>query len=80
MRSLQKFVKLLVEGVKKEIQDAQRTKALADKLDIWPTPGKLMVAQPSLEAAEPPHEAKGDVDFTGSASAACFTTTPPLPC
>ena len=29
----QKFVKLIVEGIKKEIQDAKWTRAFADKLD-----------------------------------------------
>ena len=58
-----KFVKLMVEGIKKEIQDAEWSKALAGKLDIGPTLETLMAVQQSLESADPPHEAEGDADL-----------------
>ena len=57
------FVKLMVEGTKKYIQDAKWTRALADKFDIGPALEKLMKITTALEALEPPHELEGDADF-----------------
>ena len=59
----QKFVQLMIEGIKKEIQDAKWTRALADQLDIGPVLEKLMAVQTALEAAEPPHETEGDTNL-----------------
>ena len=40
-----KIFRLMVEGIKKEIQDAQWTKALADQLDIGPNVKMVMAVQ-----------------------------------
>ena len=43
----------MVEGIKKEIQDAKWTRALAVQLDIGPALERLMAIQTALEAAKP---------------------------
>ena len=53
----------MIEGIKKEIRDTKWTQALAHQLDTGPVLEKLMAVQTALEAAEPPHEIEGDVNF-----------------
>ena len=59
----EKFVQLMIEAIRKEIEDAKWTRAQAEQFDLGPTLESLMEVKKALEVAEPPHETDGDFNF-----------------
>ena len=59
----EKFVKLVCEGIRKELADARWRRKVVEDLEIGKTIKAIMSAQEKSEKAEPPHEGDAPIEF-----------------
>ena len=59
----EKFVKLVCEGLRKELADARWKRKIVEDLEICKTIEAIMSAQEKSERTEPPHEGDAPIEF-----------------
>ena len=59
----EKFVKLVCEGIQKELANARWRRKIVEDLEIGKTIEAIMSGQEKSEKAEPPHEGDAPIEF-----------------